>query len=603
MAHSSKNASLKKLGHELDRDRKIYALFGLTALSDARNIISYLFDITNDVGENASDRMHLWLTSPLGLTLAIIESLFLVSLAIIGNYFEETHSNPMIRNIAFFWPFIRDGIKAVKNAYKGARSILFFSMAFGAAVTLAPHFLLPLGLTMGLTYLTSRIWYRNMCYQRKKMQGYNDDLRTLIEKYCTRDKSKTFKVINLKKLRKDANSECPLNAEKQQSASKLYEKLKAMAIFYNDDPLGVLTPSGQDEVNVEVIQSLLKTPNGQLSKKGYLSAALNGLFDGLYLFAGLAALCALAPQLLIAVHTVSLLFVALSIVRYLYEEYSFQRKLSASQLKTKISIDTIRLENTRGQQGDEKPIQQEIDLSEKSLKQISRYHYHNALGESIRDGLGLYSALTGLLIIVNIFMPIPVFLLLGTLGMGILAVSSFVIYNTWQTHRHIQSDNLDKLHENKFPDLAEILRSLFSGFKQGAKQSNFVLNAEQEMNEQGHYQSSDLIDKVALGLGFIISIIYGLKAVAKGFGRSKDELNLPSAVSPSDSENSELDVKKPSSAEELGSPLHRLGSKTEEDLTALSSSHLKQAANQFFSPPPSPPRVQDATIMTPASTA
>jgi ABC-type multidrug transport system fused ATPase/permease subunit len=477
---------------KLDENRLVYGAFGLTAASDARNIISWGFEVSNGAGESASDRMHDWLMSPVGIAVATIESLFLIAFAVLGSYFDENHTNPIIRFLALIWPYLRDSLKAIKNGYKGARSLINIGIVFGAAAAMS-NLILPLGVTFGAVYLINRIWYRHMCSVRKKMQSMNE----LLGKWPFL--STTERLVALKK-----------NKMLKETLEKLCKNLEMTAIT--------------DDIPLEKLIALINTQNKTGKIKGYLSAALNGAFDGFYMYAGLYLLCNLVPALAIVVNVFAIVFIALSILRNIYEEHCFQRKLELSAYKAEYKLLQSMPELSIEQKARFKVVVEK-------LRALTHFTFIQALGESIRDGLGIYCVLTGILFAVSIFTPIPVGVVLGAIAAGVVGLLACAGYNLWKTHQYHIKKKHHEVPENRLPDNTELGRSALSGFKQGGKQSNFFLNGLQEKSENDHYQSSPVIAIATCVLGAILSGIYFLRALAKGFGRDKDELNLPSSSS------------------------------------------------------------------------
>ena len=531
---------------KLDENRLVYGAFGLTAASDARNIISWGFEATNEAGISASDRMHNWLMSPVGIAVATIESLFLIVFAVLGSYFDETHTNPIIRFLVLTWPYVRDSLKAIKNGYKGARSLIYIGIIFGAAAAVMSNVLLPLGIAFGAIYLINRVWYRHMCSGRKKMQTMND----LLTKWSSFSEAQRLAALN-----------------KNNALKEALEKLCKNKI------INALT----DDIPLQHLLSLINTQNGTAKFKGYVSAGLNGTFDGFYMYAGLYLLCTLVPTIAIIVNVFALFFIVLSILRNIYEEYCFQRKLELSAYKAEqkllLAFPELSVEqNAR------------VKIIEQKLSRLNNFTFIHALCESIRDGLGVYCVLTGILFAVSIFTPIPFGVILGVIAAGVISLIACAGYNLWKTHQyqikreqikkeqaqqeieckhnfqlHLAKKALPEMPENKQPDQTELGRAALSGFKQGGKQANFFLNSLQEKSDQDHYQSSPVILIATCILGAIISVIYFLRDLAKGFGREKDELNLPSPSSVDQFCSPPISPTKPSPNDSTEQMQYRLG--------------------------------------------
>lgn len=489
-----------KFAVRLDANRFIYVLFAFTSVSDARNIFSYVFEAMNDGKTLPSDKMHLWLMTPIGVAIAVIETVFLMLIAILGSYFKETDKNPIKRTLAIAWPYIRESIKGVKNGYKGARSLVFFGITFGAPTILMSSMLLPLGLSLGFAYLASRVWYRSMCSERKKMQSANDYLSLWLQENDIKKKEE----------------ELEKNLLLKQNLQKLVDEKKIKNLT--------------DAISGEVLANLIqyKQPLG-LRIKSYFSAAFNGSLDGMYLYAGLYALCYLSPPLAILVNVIAIFYVTLSIIKNVYEEFCFQRKLEISAYKAEKKI----LESI--QNPTEENIKR-LKIVDEEIERIDKFTYVHSVGESIRDGLGIYCGITTILVFTSLFTPIPLAALLICIFTGIIGLAGTFSYNLYKIRQYekkmLNKKEEKELKDNKFPDVTEfLLRAPAAGGKQSLKEINYVFNAFQEQKADGHYQpSSGMIIGAAIFAG-VLAAIYSLKALAKGFGRDKEELNLPSAGS------------------------------------------------------------------------
>lgn len=485
----------------LDANRFIYVFFAFTSISDARNVISYVFETINDNKNTASDKMHLWLMTPVGIVIAAIETLFLMLIATLGSYFKETDKNPIKRYLAIAWPYIRESIKSVKNGYKVARSLVFFGVTFGAPTLLMSSLLLPLGIGLGFAYLASRIWYRYMCSERKKIQSANDLLHLWL-----------------------SESE---NEIKQKEIEKNYALKQGLQRLVDEGKIKNIT----DNVSAEDLIRLIKYKQPlNLRIRCYLSSAFNGALDGMYLYAGLYALCYLIPPLAILVNVIAIFYVTLAIVKNVYEEFCFQRKLEISAYKAEKEI----LESIAN------PTETNIkrlNVVNGEIDRIENFTYAHAACESIRDGLGIYCGLTTILVFTSLFTPIPLAVLLAFIFTGMVGLIGAFSYNLYRTKQYknglLDEKEKRQLRDNKLPDVTEfLLRAPAAGGKQSIKEIGYVFNAFQEQNASGHYQPSSGMIMGAAIFSAVLAAVYSLKALAKGFGRDKEELNLPSASSP-----------------------------------------------------------------------
>lgn len=183
------------------------------------------------------------------------------------------------RFLAVIWPYVRDVMKSLKNAYKGVRSTLFVMSML--RVQDLQHLLLPVGVALGVLSVLNRLWLRRVREQRKDMMQATADILAEI-------------------------------------------KTKKLADFDED---------AYAAFHTRVMQ---QSQSARLSRMAYASAAYGGLVDGPYLYLGLFSLA--VPQMFILMATFSILYSALLIAARVYEEHGYQRKLDLARAKVELAL-------------------------------------------------------------------------------------------------------------------------------------------------------------------------------------------------------------------------------------------------------------------------
>lgn len=153
----------------------VKALFGaFDGLIISYSTFKCYFDLACPPGVSSSEAMHEWMSSPLAFLGVLAEAAFIMTLSYIGNVYEEDDKNKMRAALAWLWPYLRDGFKGLKFAYKGVRSIIQMALLLGVDFQVA---FLPVGVALGLIAAANRIWYRNQVTDpRKKYQKKNNTL-------------------------------------------------------------------------------------------------------------------------------------------------------------------------------------------------------------------------------------------------------------------------------------------------------------------------------------------------------------------------------------------------------------------------------------------
>lgn len=554
----------KKL-HELGY---IYALYGaLDGLSLSYSMVKYCFDVfLTDGSASSSDVMHEWLLTPGGIATAASSAITLIVFSMLANHFDDDDKNLFKRYVAILWPYCRDAMKGLKNAYKGVRSA--FQVVNMLGVQDLRYMIVPVGLLLGGLSVLNRIWFRRMITQRKDMMKAN---------------------------------------------SKLLAEIRAT--------------DNLTEVQIEEMRSRIKSQSMALRKQALLSAAYGGVVDGLYLYIGVLGLCSLAPPALIAMTVFCAIYFLACIATRMYEEYDFQRKLVITQAKIELALHGKEIENLFNelqmlslqiaeQPENEQFLQQQRIVQQKmedilkkfesqreKLRSLSTLAYSSALLAGMRNGLAAYGAIASAMFAVATILflcsaSFPPALLITCVALGMVCLIGFIAHSLLHAHKHQLKQEekmfqpsqklaglLTKIKETKkdvsklkpeevktalldgmvvdpspqffFQEWFEVVRSLFSGMGKGSKAVDYTMNPLQEADEKGHYHDTPIMLGVTVFSVIVHALALALRAHARGFGRPPiDNVSVAKATSEPGTTSSTMttsDEQKTSSVRESGS--------------------------------------------------
>lgn len=515
----------RKIAKLIDQDRSIYYAYSiLDSLSTACTMAKYVADMLNT--NNDSDSMHDIMMSPGALIAFSIESVFLVSFSYLATYFDNDQNDVYKKFIVTAWPYLRDVMKGLKNAYKGWRSaVSALSLIAGIDIK---YLIAPLGLFLGILGAANRFWLRYMTEDRKL---------------------------------------------KMSSNSKLLARIKTLNSLSAEEHLYLL--------------SLIEYQSLASRTMAYVSMAFGGFIDGLYLYVGVLGLAALSPPMLIAMSIICIFYTLVCIITRLYEEYDYQRRLFVTQTQCQLMLLTKETEThyldllflkeidfPSFQELDEiKRKERELALLIKrfeekktALQALHNKTYLSALLMGLKNGLAAYGALASILFLIAAIIVLtgaafPPFLLISSVILGLAFMIGFTIHALVENYKHINKENsenksyqqlldiknkilLDQLKDTDplpeqsihsslksglsldpspqyfFLEWFEVCRSLFSGIGKGQKFIDCALGFLQEKNDQGHYKDTPIMYVLGAISAFFFGIVLALRAFAKGFGRS-----------------------------------------------------------------------------------
>lgn len=519
------DAQSRILAENLDKSRVIYyAYAALDSFSSSYSMFKYFFDLC--LANNDPNLMHDIMMSPAGIIGITLETLFLVTFSVLATHYDGEKKDSFKKFIATAWPYVRDVMKGLKNAYKGWRSAVVAIALIGG--TNLNYLIAPVGLILGVLAAANRFWLRSMVEARKVMMRANTEL-----------------LLEIKKLR-------TLSLEE----SKTY--------------LTQIQP-----------QSL------QTRIMAYLAVAVGGFIDGLYLYVGVLGLAVLSPPLFTAMAVICLIYTLACIITRLYEEYDFQQRLLITQTKCQIALLIKVVETSYAQllllrnklnktpldliaikQLEEEVCQFIGEFEEKRQLLISQSSrsYLAAILLGMKNGLYAYSALASVLFLVGSILVLtgatfPPALMVSCVILGLFLMIGFSIHSVVKTYFHTNKNetieerpyyhliemrtsileghdnyylegesfhesikdglSLDPAPQFFYQEWFEVFRSLFSGFGKGQKFVDFAGNPLQELDDQGHYHDTPVMYILGVISALIFGSILALRALARGFGRTQ----------------------------------------------------------------------------------
>lgn len=541
-----------KLAAQLHNAGAVYVFYGaIDGLSLSYSMIKYLFDLLFTTGEiSSADAMRDWMESQEGMEVVAASSVSLVVFSMLANHFSDNDANLFKRYMAVAWPYARDAMKGLKNAYKGVRSTFIAFELLNLTQDLS-HLIVPVGLLLGGLSVLNRLWFRMLVGQdRKDMTKANATLVGTIQNG-------------------PALTEHEMAAERKK-INKHSERVRTMAL---------------------------------------LSAAYGGIVDGLYLYVGVLGICSLAPAVLEAMSVFCAIYFLACVVTRVYEEYFFQQSLAITELRAELAIQSKGIELLAGKlaslnteiskAGDGEVTDlvmqrknlagrlatavEEFKNQREKLLSLTVLSYPAAVLGGLRNGLAAYGALTSSMFAVSTLLLLsstafPPNLLVNCIMLGMVCLAGFVVQAVVVAHNHYAIKQKEKLFDDKLLEISrvlsnlkeennrfyeagnlnsiqqvvadgqkveglpqsflvawfEVVRSFFSGIGKGTKAIGFTLYALQEVDEQGHYHDTPLMMNLMLVSAVAHAIVLALRAFARGLGRLPADAEPDEKATPKD---------------------------------------------------------------------
>jgi hypothetical protein len=517
----------RKYACDLDKGRSIY--YGYAAfdsLSSSYSMFKYFYDLCLANSNKDPNAMHDFMMTPGGIIAITAESLFLVLFSVLAVKFDNDDDTSNTKWIATAWPYFRDVIKGLKNAYKGWRSAVGLLSLVSASDL--KYIINPVGLLLGILAAANRFWQRSMTEKRKAMMVANTNL---------------IKEIH----------DLP---------SLTYEQRQAYVF------------------------KLMQYQSNETRIFAYLSVAAGGTLDGLYLYFGVLGLAALSLPMLYVLVAVCVFYNIACIITRVFEEYEFQQRLLitqtqcnlelvAKQLQTNYSRLLSLLDNPIKTHEENAEVERlrtaifwvlnDFETYRNLLDKQSNHSFASAALLGLKHGLYAYGALASIIFLSSGLLSLagvafPPGLLIFTVFIGLVFIAVFTAHSLFKHYRGFQEeppkvnspydslvdmkdticqegglDNLPDSHSilnsindglhvpslspSYFKEWFEIVRSLFSGFGKGQRFGGYAGNFMQELDEKGRYQDSTLLVVLELITGLFFGIVLALRALAKGLGR------------------------------------------------------------------------------------
>ena len=363
------DAESRRLAKEFDRLKVIYALYGLLdGLSTSYSTLVYFFNVA-DTATSSADAMQDWMRTSSGVAVAATETITLVAFSFLANIFDDKDQKAFKRYIAIAWPYCRDSIKGLKNAYKGVRSSLqTVGMLSGHDLH---NMIVPLGLALGVISILNRVCLR-MLVKDDRVSKMKENTRLLSEIQGTafyflanlppaeeRLQYKNSYILvgaSLHYITNDGTIEdVPItdsqlfleNIDKinlTRAPSKIYLYYKDTQTLITSNGGYVPPISGFDRQEYQALRAGIKGQSDRLNRWALLGAGYGGVVDGLYLYMGALGLTALSPPVFMAMAVCSTIFSSMCVATRVYEEYDFQRKLKATKARVELALYCKKLE-------------------------------------------------------------------------------------------------------------------------------------------------------------------------------------------------------------------------------------------------------------------
>ncbi|WP_058534354.1 hypothetical protein [Legionella saoudiensis] len=522
------------LAQELEKDRTIHHVYNVfDSLSSSYSMFKFFFEVCIS-SSNDPDLMRRVLCSPQGMSLFISEALFLVSFAFFASYFEkEKNKEPGKRDemkyfIAASWPYFRDMMKGMKNAYKGWKSVVQIIGILGLADL--KSLIIPVGLALGLVATLNRFLQRSTEEQRKKKMTANKDL--------------------LKRL--------------------------------NDKNMPFLTKEEHEDYLRDPSKIQYQTMSERMLD--ILARALGGLIDSLYLYAGVIGLALLTPEVFTVMAVFTLVFSMACIASRIYEGYEAQRELLATQTRCKLALVAKELETTYAKlarpenmhcaemKRDASDLMARFIALHKELNEQTTASYTTVFFLGVKNGLFAYGVLTSFLFMATSVFSVstalfPPALLIAIISSGIasiIGVTSFLMrshqhYLQEQGQKHTAAkealqqlerlqnnlnfdngtapsvDSLKQwLNEARKPaeiqksltqEWLEVFRSFFSGISKGNNFASLIAIAFLQTDPQDHEHGPSAMLMLTVASAAVFSTVLALRALARGLGRDNAAKN------------------------------------------------------------------------------
>lgn len=496
-------------------------IYSLYALLDAEILaytgLKYFFDVLAS-NKGSANPMRDWLLTPTGIVTASVESVALIGLSLVANNTEENDSRAYRQAIMTLWPYCRNIISELKNSNKSVRNTL--KVAALVHETSFNSMMMPVGLLVGATSVLNRIWFRRLQDQRKELK---DEFKALLKE-----------LPNLE-----------LNGSEPPDASELVKRKELIEEYYKRIP---------HEMDSQ-------------QRQAYLSAAYNGMMEGLAYYIAPLTLMAFTSPAFIPVASVCIVLSAAAVTSRIYEEYEYQRGLELETLGIKLQLKQRELALLKAQQTQFSLPGIEITQVEELFPQITRLREEfnaksagmvNHALRGVKNGLAVYAVITKVLMTsLMFFSTVPIALLVSNAIIGVALLVGSTIYSLskyYEKQAKVQENSNEKklvlgdiygkanrlLAElieahtmastppgsSFYTGWLEVVRAFFSGLNKGQKLIGYILAISfLEVSLQSDFQDKPIVLKTSVALGVFCSVVLSLRVYALNFGSKPQQEN------------------------------------------------------------------------------
>lgn len=515
--------------HDMGYVYTLYALLDAEIL--AYTGLKWFSDIFAS-NKGSANPLRDWLLTPSGIAIASVESVAFIGLSLLANKTEEDDPRAYRQAIMTLWPYCRNVISELKNANKGVRNALKVAALFHE--TSLNSMMMPAGLLVGSASVLNRIWFRRLQDQRKELKS---NFKALLKDIAALELNETEKVdVNVLKERKDALRDF------------------------------------DDKIPYEM--------NAQL-RYAYLSAAYNGMLEGLAYYIAPLALMGFTSPAFIPVASVCIVLSSAAITARIYEEYEYQRGLELETLGVKLQLKKHELDilnaqlalfkNTMVPEADKESQRVQQDGLNRQygelLAEIIRLNSEvdaktagmvNHALRGVKNGLAIYAVVTKMLMTsLMFFSAVPPALLVSNAVIGVALLVGSTIYSLSQYYK-----KQSKVHENPnqphfaledayskanrilaeliethtmaatpgtgfYTEWLDVVRAFFSGLNKGQKPIGYILTISfLEVSLHNDFQDKPIVLKTSIALGIFCSVVLSLRVYALNFGAKADLENM-----------------------------------------------------------------------------
>ncbi|MFA5960538.1 MAG: phage holin family protein [Tatlockia sp.] len=529
------------LAKKLHKSNKVYSVYaGLDGLSLSSSMFFYATELyLNDLSLSTADAVHDWMVTPAGLIAAASGSVALIAFSVLATQFSDDDANAFKRYTAILWPYARDALKALKNSYKGWRSQVLLMTRLGVE-NLNP-LIVPVGVLLGGIALLNRLIFRWMLEERKVMMTVNAKLLSTIKstKYTWETIYKIAKTQNQSTEKRFLSLLCQVVAG---SIDSLYLYVGILGLSAVMPPLLVIMSA---VTSVYVVAHIATRLYEEYDYQRKLDIAIVKVD----LATGFKKIDWAYTEL----HKISL---EIASGNPLLDYKSLQRR------QTNFNY-LFELETKR------------FMANYKTLHSLSTLHFTSAFLAGAKNGIAAYGALASVLLGIATILALtstafPAALLVTSVFFGLALLTGFIAFSLVSAYRYwkkevkaqkiddalsSEKDSLSKIEEllanvkskskklepeavrktiedgmvvdsssqlpfqEWFEVILEMIRSGWSGIRQGVKAISLLLNPFEQADELGHYHETHFMLALMVVSAVVHSIVFALRAFCRGFGR------------------------------------------------------------------------------------